>query len=364
MKLDIHAVGDVSLGDHPVCAGHGMRSVLERFGDEIFRGIEYEIKGADINICNIETVTSNLGFNRFWLPSFEMRGNPDQLTILRDYGFNVFGVANNHAMQHGVAAFNDMTKNISNFGNALIGIDVEPGRTLVHEHKHECGSISAVVALSIRPEEWTSERPVPYSLRESEDALLAEVRALRERYDGFLICSIHWGLEFLTYPGPSQVELGRKLVDAGVDVVIGHHSHVLQPVERYGKGLIFYSLGNFVFDLWPEETKLTAIARIKLEQGKSPDFEIIPIVIGNDLKLRKAGSVEAEKIYHLFSYERYQSRTDLPEDDSEYETRYKDARMSFRYSSYRYFLSNLRKYPANFLVQSLVRTGLRRILGM
>ncbi|MEP4311893.1 MAG: hypothetical protein ABJ364_19260, partial [Lentilitoribacter sp.] len=66
MKLDINAVGDISLGDHPVCAGHGMRSVFEREGMNVFRAVAPEIKNADINLCNIETVASNIGFSRFW----------------------------------------------------------------------------------------------------------------------------------------------------------------------------------------------------------------------------------------------------------------------------------------------------------
>lgn len=363
MKFSINAVGDISLGDHPVCAGHGMRSVLEREGRNVFRAVEPELDNADINLCNIETVTSNIGFNRFWLPSFEMRGDPAQLSLVKNAGFNVFGVANNHAMQHGDKAFEDMVASISKTGVSLIGIDLSEGRTAVREFEHESGEISAIFAVSIRPEEWTKDRPVPYSLRESTDSLLLEVSELRQRYSGFLVCSIHWGLEFLDYPAPGQIELGRRLVDAGVDVVFGHHPHVLQPVERYRNGLIFYSLGNFVFDLWPESTKLTAIAKVRLEKGMRAEYEIIPVKICSDLKLRKAIDSDSKKIREMMSWHHFESLSDVPKTDIEYESRYKKARIGFRYSSYRYFLSNVQKYPIRFLVQSLARTGIRRLLG-
>lgn len=340
-----------------------MRSVLECERINVFQNVSAEIEKADINLCNIETVASNIGFSRFWLPSFEMRGNPDQLSLVKEVGFNVFGVANNHAMQHGKEAFEDMVANISKTEASIIGIDLNEGRTVVREFKHGDGEVSAIFAVSIRPEEWTTQRPVPYSLRESEDSLISEVVELRQRYTGFLVCSIHWGLEFLEYPSTGQVELGRRLVDAGVDVVFGHHPHVLQPVERYKTGLIFYSLGNFVFDLWPESTKLTAVAKVRLEQGVLPAFEIIPMTIGNDLKLYKAGEKDSKRILKMMSWSEFQRRENVPKTDCEYEERYKIARLEFRYSSYRYFLSNIRKYPVRFLFQSLARTGIRRLLG-
>ncbi|MEO9702473.1 CapA family protein [Marinobacter alexandrii] len=363
MKLDINAVGDISLGDHPVCAGHGMRSVFEREGMNVFRAVAPEIKNADINLCNIETVASNIGFSRFWLPSFEMRGDPAQLSTVKNFGFNVFGVANNHAMQHGKEAFEDMVARISKTGASLIGIDLGEGRTAVREFEHESGETSAIFAVSIRPEEWTKDRPVPYSLRESTDSLLREVSELRQRYSGFLVCSIHWGLEFLDYPAPGQIELGRRLLDAGVDVVFGHHPHVLQPVESYKNGLIFYSLGNFVFDLWPESTKLTAIAKVRLEKGLLPEYEIVPVKICSDLKLRRPADTDSKKILEMMSWRHFESLKNVPKTDLEYESLYKKARMDFRYSSYRYFLSNIPKYPFRFLVHSLARTGIRRLLG-
>ncbi len=364
MKLEINAVGDISLGDHPVCVGHGMRNVLKNYEKNFFSEIESELQYTDINLCNIETVVSNLGLNKYSLRSFEMRGDPKYISTIARAGFNVFGVANNHAMQHGKEAFEDMVERIHQSSVSLVGIDDKRGHTVVHEFLHSDDKISGVFAISIRPEEWTKDRPVPYSLRESTNELLEEVRSLRARYNGFLVCSIHWGLEFLDYPSPGQMDLGRKLVDLGVDVVFGHHPHVLQPVERYKNGLIFYSLGNFVFDLWPNNTKLTAIAKVKLEHGFPPLFQIIPLKITDQFKPARAHGEDAQKIFNMMSWEKFLERDQLPETDSEYKIMYARARREFRYSSYRYFISNISKYPLHFLIQSLVRTGLRRLFGI
>ena len=66
---------------------------------------------------------------------------------------------------------------------------------------------------------------------------------------------IHWGFEYDTKPSSRQREIAHKLVDSGADVVIGHHPHVVQPIEIYKGKAIFYSLGNFIFDQNTKETK-------------------------------------------------------------------------------------------------------------
>lgn len=363
MKLEINAVGDISLGDHPVCVGHGIRKTMELYGRNLFSEIESELENADINLCNIEAVVSNVGLKKYSLSSFEMRGNPEDISTIARAGFNLFGVANNHAMQHGREAFEDMVEKIYQSHVSLIGIDDKRGNTVVRELLHDDGKVSCVFAISIRPEEWTNDRPVPYSLRESISGLLEEVGSLRSRYTGFLVCSIHWGLEFLDFPAPEQIDLGRRLIDLGVDVVFGHHPHVLQPVERYKNGLIFYSLGNFIFDLWPNDTKLTAIAKVKLMEGAPPFYEVIPIKISDQFRPVKASYEDHQKILKMMSWENFLERDGLPKTDSEYKAMYALARREFRYSSYRYFITNITKYPLHFLIQSLARTGLRRLSG-
>lgn len=361
-RLTLNAVGDISLGDHPVCVGHGMRSVFEKKGAGVFSNISRFLNDSDINLCNIETVTSDRGFSKYWLPSYEMRGNPRSLKSVMEAGFNLFGVANNHSMQHGADAFDDMVKYISELQVPIVGLDLEKNKTTLYTIDHPDGTVSGIFAISVRPEEWV-DPPVPYSYRENIEALLEEVKLYRSMCSGFLVCSIHWGLEFLNYPGPEQLSLGHALIDAGVDVIFGHHPHVLQPIENYKNGVIFYSLGNFAFDLWPKDTKQTIIAKVTLDKGLPPEVSVVPVVIGDDFVLREADSVESMEIHEKLSWGAFEQRKDPIKTIDEYTQRYKAARKIFRYSSYKYFLSNLRKYPLHFLIQSLARTGIRRLTG-
>lgn len=355
--LRISAVGDISMGDHPVCAGHGMRSAFEHKKDDILKLVRPYLKAGDIALGNLETVASDAGLNRRWLPSYEMRGDPASLQYLKNAGIDLLGVANNHAMQHGLEAFQDSLAHLQHSGFGVMGIDQVPGRTTPYVFQKD-GVAHTFFALSTRPDKW-HDGTIPYSLRDNHEKILAEVAELRENCKGFLICSIHWGLEGLDYPGPDEIKLGRALIDAGVDVIVGHHSHLLWPIERYGNGLIFYSLGNFVFDLWTRNTKLSVIADINLRGGQAPEYSLIPVVIGDDFTVAPAGASESREILARLSEDSQPVNLTA----EEYEQNHQAACDIARPIKYKYFLRNFYRYSPSFLFQSLFRTLLRRLSG-
>ncbi|MFT5435366.1 MAG: poly-gamma-glutamate capsule biosynthesis protein CapA/YwtB (metallophosphatase superfamily), partial [Myxococcota bacterium] len=83
----------------------------------------------------------------------------------------------------------------------------------------------------------------------------------------FVIVSVHWGREGVHYPPRKVVAAAHWMVDAGADVVVGHHPHVLQGVEFYGKGAIAYSLGNFVFTNRNPNKRETGMLSIRLPKA-------------------------------------------------------------------------------------------------
>lgn len=113
------------------------------------------------------------------------------------------------------------------------------------------------------------------------DQALIKVREEKDKVD-ILIVSLHWGNEYQKEPPKSQKELAHKLIEAGAKVVIGHHPHVTQPFEKYQDGLIFYSLGNFVFDqMWSEETRKGLVAKINFEGKEIKDFQTYQVLISD-----------------------------------------------------------------------------------
>lgn len=88
------------------------------------------------------------------------------------------------------------------------------------------------------------------------EKVIADVLAVRNDVD-YVICSLHWGADYSYYPTRQQRELAHRIVDAGVDMIMGHHSHTMQPMERYKEGLIFYGLGGLTYgdDFWRGELR-------------------------------------------------------------------------------------------------------------
>jgi poly-gamma-glutamate capsule biosynthesis protein CapA/YwtB (metallophosphatase superfamily) len=77
--------------------------------------------------------------------------------------------------------------------------------------------------------------------------ILEDVRAVRQQVD-LVVVSLHWGVEYVDQPSKAQREMAHRLIDEGVDLILGHHPHWLQGLEVYHDKLIAYSLGNFIFD--------------------------------------------------------------------------------------------------------------------
>ena len=97
------------------------------------------------------------------------------------------------------------------------------------------------------------------------------------------VVSLHWGREYVNVPSPSQVRLARGFIDAGADIIVGHHPHVVQPVEAYKGGLIFYSLGNFIFDiLWSRNVRTGALAEVTLSSKGIEGYRLVPVFLERD----------------------------------------------------------------------------------
>ena len=94
-----------------------------------------------------------------------------------------------------------------------------------------------------------------------------------------MVLSIHWGVEGSPEPKEEDIKLAKRLIDGGVDIIMGHHPHVVQGIEIYKGKPIFYSLGNFVFGTIGELTSNTMIAQVNLVDGKMDNIEIIPFNI-------------------------------------------------------------------------------------
>jgi poly-gamma-glutamate synthesis protein (capsule biosynthesis protein) len=352
------AVGDVFLGDSPFCYGFGVRSCLQRSNRrEIVRRLSELLGPADCHFANLECVMSDAGSRPWNIGSLEIRGAPHDIELLVASGWRVLNLANNHAFQHGMAAFEDTVERLRAAGISVTGSAMEPLPTLVN-----CGGLDVMfTGYSLRPEQYRSNETIPYSIRSLSDDLPGEIRTLRAGFGGVLVCSLHWGHELLDRISREQREFAHAIIDAGADIVIGHHSHVLQGVERYRKGLIAYSLGNFVFDFTDPRTRETGVLRVVISEEGVVSHSFTPAVIGRDYFPRPANREEAARIMERLASRSAELTSGFLPDDSDLALEQQEVYAAYRASTYRSFLTQGYRFHPYFFMSSLVRAALRRL---
>ena len=251
-------VGDISLTDGYFDVGFGVGSKLKQ-GFDPFQHIQRTSE--DCWIGNFEGVASETS-EKCGNAALQFRVNPEYLSCLKH--FDVYGIANNHAMQHGIEAYQRTFNYLISCGSLCFGSKVQKSQVFEHQGRKVSitGFSQRIDAFSQEPCYWHNPE-----YKEIEN----EIRQLPE--DAFKIVFVHWGTEFINRPSSSQKHFAHGLVDVGFDLVLGMHPHVLQGYEQYNDKYIFYSLGNFVFDMPWEPTKYGAIVGVDLSKD-----EIVPVV--------------------------------------------------------------------------------------
>lgn len=280
-KITICAVGDVSPGDHYFTIGHGTKSTFDRELPNytfLFTHVLDVFKNADITICNLEGVLSSYGQDNSNIESLVFRGSRDFVKALKQSNINVVGVANNHILQHGLIAFTDTVAALREEGLGIIG--VKSGRFNSEPLFVDIQGVKfGILGYSLEKEVYCNDNECYANVQFNQ--VLEDIQTIRRDVD-YVIISIHHGIEGVLYPAEEQVLKYRNLIDSGADVVLGHHSHTYQGVEKYKNGLICYSLGNFVFDLnWYKPYKSSIILQLTFDET-GISYSEIPIVINNN----------------------------------------------------------------------------------
>jgi len=355
------AVGDISLGDHPLCVGRGVRSRLRRseytHPAYPFTHVADALGAADLVFGNLETVLSGAGLTEGLLTSVEMRGDRTSARRLGRAGFNVLNVANNHILQHGRSAFVDTLEALNEAGISPVGLNGADDASCVPVTRDVRGLPVTFLAYAFEPDQYY--KGIPLYAFGPVCAIAGEIRAARSR-SAIVICSVHWGEEFIRYPSRQMMETGRALIDAGAHVVLGHHPHVFQGIERYGHGLIAYSLGNFVFDmLWSDALRIGLVLRLTLSPAGVEDVGVSFVKIAADYQPRPVSAEASQPLHEQLA----QLTTVLASSPSDERYRREYARLVGlnRRQSYGHFLLNSLRYPPGLWFQIIGRSIRRTI---
>lgn len=262
--------GDVH-GEPPIAG------VLDSGGNPL-GGVAALLSAADVAVVNLETAVGVMGTPTD--KQFTFQADPALVDALADAGVDVVSLANNHALDYGVAALDETTDLAEQSGLDVVGVGDDDTEAYAAQVVEVDGATVAIVGLTrvIPVAEWAAapERPGMASAYDP-DAAAAAVRAAADVAD-HVVVTIHWGDEGTACPVAEQLVLAHALADAGADVVAGHHPHVLQGIVTIGDTLVAYSLGNFVFYPTSDDSRTTGVLTVSLDDD-GVDHTFVPAFI-------------------------------------------------------------------------------------
>jgi poly-gamma-glutamate synthesis protein (capsule biosynthesis protein) len=268
----IAITGDILL------AGRAERLIEEKGPAAPFAEVSAALREADLAIGNLECSLSTRGKRAD--KKYTFRADPKTVAALSEASFDVMTLANNHSVDYGPEALTDTLQTLREAGIAVVGAgeDAERARQPVIVARGEPPVKIAVLAFSnMEPVSFYAGRNRPGTNPAQPDAIRESVSRARRQAD-VVIALFHWGDEHSISPTARQRELAYLAADAGADLVVGHHPHVLQGFERRGSALIAYSLGNFLF---PSRgaCRSTMMLRYSPRRDGRAMVEVIPCVI-------------------------------------------------------------------------------------
>ena len=229
-----------------------------------------ELKKADILFGNLEGPISNKGKKVGSIYSFRM--NPKAIEGLKYAGFDILSLANNHMFDYQRVAFEDTMRILEENGIDYLGAGFSAKEAFspkITEIKNT--RIGFLAYTNLGPEAWRATKGgsgIAWVSEKDIEKIKEDIGEAKQKTD-VLIVSLHSGEEYATNTTPSQISLARAFVDAGADLVVGHHPHIIQEIEKYKDGWIAYSLGNFVFDQgFSEETMEGLLLEVIIEDNK------------------------------------------------------------------------------------------------
>ena len=233
----------------------------------------------DLTVVNLECPVSEGG--TIIPKEFNFRCSPEGLPAMREAGVEVANLGNNHAYDFGPEALLDSREHLRANDILPVGAGADEGEALAPAIVELEGWRIAVVGLGmvVDPAESVAGPGKPgIAAGHDTDQMLRAIRDAEQQAD-LVIVTIHWGVELDTQPRAEQVALGHQFVDAGADVVFGHHAHRLQPMDHYKGRPIFWGLGNFVWPNFSAEGSTTAVAQVRVDPEGRTRGELLPAFI-------------------------------------------------------------------------------------
>lgn len=243
---------------------------------------------ADLTIGNLESVISDQGRNVGSIYSF--RADPRMLEGLTLAGFDVLDLANNHVGDWTRLAFEDTMTRLTNAGISSCGAGAnfdEAHTTIVRQAGSAKIGFLCYTDIAAAPLFATKDQS---GVANMDLAQLKKDIAFAKAEADIVVVQMHTGVEYQPHPNSKQKTFAKTAIDAGANLVVGHHPHVIQDFEQYKDGWIVYSLGNFIFDQdFSDETRHGQILKVTLEDKNIKSVDLIDVYDALDFQVSLSG---------------------------------------------------------------------------
>ena len=268
--------GDIYLSDYVLNAYDAAGGISGMLGESL----QTEIRNADFFLANEEFPFSERG-TKAPDKQFTFRISPNRAHIMKEIGCDFLALANNHSLDYGSEALLDTISTLDEIGISHGGAGADSSKAMepvfLKKGDLTIGVLAATRVAPLASWEAGTEKPGLFFTYKPEK-LLETIFEVRKQCD-YLIVYVHWGVEKKTSPESYQRTMGAQFIDAGADLVVGSHPHVLQGIEYYDGKPILYSLGNFIFG---SSIPSTMLAEVTIDrEGNTTGIRVVPAKSSN-----------------------------------------------------------------------------------
>lgn len=234
---------------------------------------------ADLFAINLESPFTIGGSHLVKTGSFSFKADPQSLSTLILAGVDLIALANNHTINQGRPGISDTQKLLTENNIAFAGAGLNETEARAPAVKEINGAKFGFLSYAY-PDDYSVADASTFGIADMDvDKMTIDVSRLKQQVD-LVVVMMHAGYEYTNSPNRQQKDFAHAAIEAGADLVIGHHPHWVQTTEIYNGRPILYSLGNLVFDqMWSKETAEGALAKVIVDNKKITSIEIIPIII-------------------------------------------------------------------------------------
>ena len=280
--INLTAIGDIMCHGPNYKAAYNSSTNTYDFSP-FFKNISNYTSNADITIGNLETTFAGQARGYSGYPTFN---SPSELgQAIKDIGVDVLGTANNHCMDKGYSGLEATLNTLDEMGLSHMGTsrsEDEQNTILVKDVK---GINIAFLSFTYGTNGITIPKDKSYSVNLiNKELILKQINSAKSLNVDVICVNMHWGIEYQTTPNAEQKELSDFLFENGVDIILGSHPHVLQPMEKRTitladgstkDGFVIYSLGNFISNQSDINTQDTIILNLQItKSGKDRKISI------------------------------------------------------------------------------------------